>query len=295
VEHNWDTTSINKIAFNDLQYGDYRFEVQAFDTKHANVKSSVRSLRFSIQPHYYEQPLFWLVLFVLLLITVGVTIYLLMRASKTRALNTARLKSRLNELTLRGLQEQMNPHFIFNSLCTMQHLIANGSEEDVRDYLVDFSRLVRNMLEHSRNENHSLHDEIEFLRNYVRLEHIRYRNSFDTVWDIAIEEDEMEDVYIPTMLLQPLVENAIKYGVFHSGDKRGLVEICIDVKDIHFLEIIVKNKGYVAHRKLQSGYRSVALKVIQERLAIYRKGNRCGFFELTFTSDTAVATILLPI
>lgn len=294
IERHWELTDMNTIEFNDLKNGDYTLEIQAFHIKYPAVKSLVHTSFFSIRPHYYEQFSFWAIIFIFLLSIISMIIYWMMRANKHREIKTAQLKAKLNEFTLKGLQGQMNPHFVFNSLCTMQHLIANENEEDVRNYLVDFSRLVRDILEHSRNETHSLQDEIVFLKNYIQLEKIRYKNSFDTLWNVEIETDEIEDIYIPTMLVQPVVENAIKHGVFNTKADKGLIQISINLKTHHLLQISVKDNGSMPVLQ-QSKHNSVALKIIQERLSMYSKNKTTGHFELIFTPEGAVANMLIPV
>lgn len=290
----WEISALNSIAFNDLKYGDYTLEIQAFHGKHPKIKSSLCSISFSIKSHYYERFSFWSIVFILLLSISSLVIYWVIRTNKNREINTARLNAKLNEFTLKGLQGQMNPHFVFNSLCTMQHLIANGNEEDVQNYLVDFSRLVRDILDHSRNETHSLQDEIVFLKNYIQLENIRFKNSFDTIWNIELNEDEFEDIYIPTMLLQPVVENAIKHGVFNNIVEKGVIQINVNLKSYNLLKISIKDNG--TKPKLQSSkHNSVALEIIQERLSMYSKNKTNGHFQLVFTQEGTIATMLIPI
>ncbi|MEZ4811295.1 MAG: tetratricopeptide repeat protein [Allomuricauda sp.] len=131
------------------------------------------------------------------------------------------------QLEKRMLRAQMNPHFIFNSLSSIRHLVSSDDKESALTYLNKFSKLLRQVLETSINVNLVLHEEIELLKIYVELEALRFDNSFSYTFNI----DENLDVYqheVPMLLVQPYIENAILHGLL---PKKGSKELSISFRD----------------------------------------------------------------
>ena len=135
-------------------------------------------------------------------------------------------KNRLSEEKLTALRSQMNPHFIFNCLNSIQQYILKGEVDNANKYLSQFSKLIRLVLQYSEFNFISLEDEINMLKLYLSLEKIRFGNSFE--YNISIEEElDAEEIKIPNLMVQPFVENAIWHGLMHKeGDRK------IDIKFI---------------------------------------------------------------
>jgi tetratricopeptide (TPR) repeat protein len=137
---------------------------------------------------------------------------------------SSRQKQLANKLlSIRSLRSQMNPHFIFNSLNSVNSFISKSDERSANKYLSEFARLMRTVLEHSKQDFVVLSAEIEVLQRYLRLEHIRFHDQFDYTFtvDEALETDRL---MIPPMLVQPYVENAIWHGLRYRKDK-GVLEV----------------------------------------------------------------------
>ncbi|MES2649970.1 MAG: two-component regulator propeller domain-containing protein [Bacteroidota bacterium] len=130
-------------------------------------------------------------------------------------------KQKAVESRLQSLRLQMNPHFLFNALNSIQQMILANEEIVATKYLSKFSKLLRAVLIHSDKEAISLSEELEILNLYIELESIRFKNSFSH--SIIVDENiETDEVKIPTLLIQPFVENAIWHGLMHKGDNRVL-------------------------------------------------------------------------
>ncbi len=114
---------------------------------------------------------------------------------------------------LKALQAQMNPHFIFNALNSIQTLVLQGNVDSSYDYINKFATLIRETLNSSEQEYISLKKEIETLETYLKLEKLRFREDFDFEINYPTEIPERE---IPPMLIQPFIENAVKHGLFHK-------------------------------------------------------------------------------
>lgn len=125
-----------------------------------------------------------------------------------------RNRRRIRELELRAIRSQMNPHFIFNALSSIQNLINRSANQEANKYLIDFSRLLRKVLATSEKKLVPLSDEIEQLQLYLKLEQLRFPFSYSLTVDENIEPDTIE---IPGMLIQPFVENAVKHGIAPRG------------------------------------------------------------------------------
>lgn len=273
--------------------GDYTLQLYAYDRDYPYIKSDFKTLRFHISPPYYKTWWFYLLI---LLASLGIVVGLLWYRNKNRE-EQLKLVGELNKYKLQGLQHQMNPHFVFNSMSTIQDLILTEQNVDALDFISDFSHLMRTMLQNSRNESISLSQEITFLKRYIELEQIRYSQTFDYKLDINVPEEELNDIYLPTMMVQPIVENAIKHGVSNLKERRGLITIQFSLnEDETFLniEVIDNGAGKSSSSKVKN-HTSTAINVIQERLLIYEKNGNKGDYTISYSENGTKAILKLPI
>jgi tetratricopeptide (TPR) repeat protein len=177
-------------------------------------------------------------------------------------------------LALKSLRSQMNPHFIFNALNSVNHFIAQNDERTANKFLSEFSRLMRLVLENSQEDFIPLTKEQEIISLYIKLEHYRFRDKFD--YEINIEEDiNLEAVEIPPMLVQPYIENAVWHGLRYKESK-GHLSLSIG-KNHQGLKIEITDDGIGRKRSTslktenQKKQHSTGLKNIQERLNIINK------------------------
>ena len=179
------------------------------------------------------------------------------------------------ELELRALQMQMNPHFVFNALNSIQSYVMNQDTLTANLYLSKFSRLIRLFLDSSRSRFIPLAEEIKLLMLYIELEKIRFENKFD--FEITVDAQVNKYVEIPTMILQPFIENAINHGLRYKHQK-GLLSIKF-YKELGYLICKIEDNGVGRNNaeKIQSksskGYKSQGLKITTERLTTYNKIN----------------------
>lgn len=222
--------------------------------------------------HRYLQWGKWLLLaFLVVLLIIW---FFLRRAKKDlqRQKEQNEINARMNELETRAIRTQMNPHFMFNSLNTLQRLILEGDEMSANSYLVKFSGLLRKLLETSSSESISLSEEIKILTTYVELEKLRFDKSFH--FDLQNNVSEPDKVYIPLMLIQPFAENAIWHGLLPKKDNRRLTISFIDLNEDQLLCRIEDNgvgRGYSIKRKDPFRKKSMAIEFIKQRLEILEK------------------------
>ncbi|WP_321372678.1 histidine kinase [uncultured Draconibacterium sp.] len=195
----------------------------------------------------------------------------------------------LLQLRQQLLRSQMNPHFLFNALGSIQNFMYKNETKKAASYLGNFARLTRSILEQSGEEFILLSDEISLLENYLKLEQIRGKNNFS--YAIEVDEDmDAEFVKIPPMMVQPFVENAIKHGI-RNIDYNG--ELLVSFRELDDeLHVVVRDNGVgintMQEKEKQSGvYRSMSMKIFKERqVVLSRKYKKQILFFVTDLSET---------
>jgi tetratricopeptide (TPR) repeat protein len=192
---------------------------------------------------------------------------------------TSDFKNQLARAETKALRAQMNPHFIFNSLNSINSFVMDQQHELASEFLIKFSKLIRLILDNSRSETISIEKELETLKLYVLLESARFENKFKCVYHIA-EDVNTSSVMIPPMLLQPFVENAIWHGLMQK-EGEGTITIEIAMKNEEFLIISIEDDGIgrekAAELKSKSAtHKSHGLKVTSQRIEMMNKLNSSG-------------------
>jgi tetratricopeptide (TPR) repeat protein len=193
----------------------------------------------------------------------------------------AELHQRAIELEMQALRAQMNPHFIFNCLNSINRFIYKNETKEASDYLTRFSRLIRMVLLHSQKKLVPLEDELEMLKLYLDMERLRFKNAFDyhITTTNAIENSS---VFIPPLLLQPFCENAIWHGLMHK-DGPGHLNIELN-EDNGVLNCIITDDGVGREKaeeyksKSAEKEKSMGLKITTERLSLLNQGTTGGTF-----------------
>lgn len=178
------------------------------------------------------------------------------------------LRTQMAELQQTALRSQMNPHFIFNCLTSIQQLLLLGNREEANDYLVKFSRLIRKTLELSVHPYSNLAQEKEYLTEYLELEQLRTPDHFDFCFNIDKDIDICTTA-IPNMMLQPIIENCIRHGIKHLQDRKGMITVNITKKG-HCINCVVTDNG-VGRKKLSllnslASHKSYGMEIVRKRL-----------------------------
>lgn len=193
-------------------------------------------------------------------------ILLLYYFQKQRKLKNETEKAQLEQ---RLLRTQMEPHFIFNTLSALQSFVRFDEKEKTLKYLNQFGRLLRSSLELSRESQVPLSEEIATLENYLSLQQMRYDDAFSYIINLS-EEEDTESIYVPPMLIQPFVENAIMHG-FDQEKRDGRITIDFDIKDALLLVKITDNGKGITADKADLKRKSLSTTISRERLAILAK------------------------
>ncbi|CAM3576123.1 histidine kinase [Flavobacterium saliperosum] len=150
------------------------------------------------------------------------------------------IKTKNKEIALQSLRREMNPHFIFNSLNSVNQFISQNKELEANKYLTSYSHLMRNMMENSNKDFISLSSEIEQLKKYLDLEHLRFQDKFD--YEIILDENiDAETTFVPNMLIQPHLENAIWHGLRYRETK-GLLQLRFSLKN-NKISVVIDDDG----------------------------------------------------
>jgi sensor histidine kinase YesM len=204
-------------------------------------------------------------------------------------------QKRLHEVELTALRGQMNPHFVHNSLNAIQYYIQRNEVELSEKYLVRFSKLIRLFFEYSRRKEITIKDEVYLLENYLEIEKLRFEEklNYTIQVDAMIEEEEQT---VPSMLLQPLVENAVNHGIFHKKDP-GHITISFKQLNPTNFEVIIEDDGIGIHKaqelyaRSSQKYESRSSLVFQERLELLNRTDRWNIaYQITDVSDTTDLT-----
>lgn len=245
---------------------------------------------FNETPHefnFYIEPPFWCQWwFILLSLSIGAIIALVwLKERERRIKEKAELKTRIAENKMAALRAQMNPHFIFNSLQSASGYVARKDFRGAIEYIHQFSKLMRMILDFSREGLITLEKEIELLDLYMKVESKRFSQPFTYAFSVDKELDTFE-VKIPSMLLQPFVENSIKHGLFHKKSQ-GHITISF-LKDKGMLKCVVEDNGIgrdeakKINEQQGRGHVSKGLEIVKERLDIIG-ATHSGNYEVTVT------------
>ena len=228
-DKNWiEAGTATSAAYTSLPGGNYTFRVKAVSNQE-KWQAEEAVLYIKVVPPFYKTTWFYALLtFVFAAVIFAMIRYRIYTIRKT-AQQKNELNKMMNEWQLKALRSQMNPHFIFNCLNSIDNYILKNDEVNASRYLNKFSRLVRIILNHSDANTTTLANEVEMLKYYMELETLRFDEPFSFTIDID-DDIDLEETEIPSMLLQPYVENAILHGLKHKNEK-GHLHIKITTKN----------------------------------------------------------------
>jgi hypothetical protein len=259
----WTLTSQRRVYFPNLTPADYRFEVQA--QNEYGHWSPLSALSFTIRSPWYATGWARALAYMLL----ALLLYAFFRYRTGQIKRESRLQAEMFRLERAALQAQINPHFIFNCLNSIQHFILNNESDAAVLYLAKFAKLVRGALQASVSSQVSLNEEVKMLNNYLALEQLRFKNVFE--YAISVDEKlDREGTFLPPLIVQPFVENAVLHGM-RGKEKGGQIEVRFLSAD-GFLHIQVCDNGPGMHRHLASGDKnSLGGNITARRLALMQQ------------------------
>ena len=281
-EENWNYVGNKRSGtYTNLEHGEYIFQVKASNNDGVWSKDPLM-LKVIIMPPYWETG--W---FKVLILAFAISVILII-ANIVRKRIRAKIKINkvIADLKIKALIAQMNPHFIFNCLTSIQELILVNKQDEGMYYLEQFSKLLRIVLQSSEKNFIPLRSEIKFLELYLELEAMRFSKQFHYSIEVdpAIDPDE---IIIPCFLIQPFVENAIWHGLMQKKGERNVDVSFYMEKDGIVCSIEDDGIGREAAARINSKknrtYQSMGLKIIRERMQLMKQQNSA--FNLKITDE----------
>jgi LytS/YehU family sensor histidine kinase len=254
-----------KAYYFNVTPGKYVFRVRV--SNNTNGATAEKSISIIISPPWWQTGLAYS-LYALLMV---IAVILIDRIQKRKVIRKARELGRERELEMQALRAQMNPHFIFNCLSSINNFVLKNETEEASDYLTKFSRLIRTVLNNSKKSYIPMEDELEMLELYLEMEKLRFKDSF-TYCIYREEKIDPSAIFIPPLLIQPFVENAIWHGLLHKAEP-GRLDIRVKVEK-NILICIIEDNGVgrsfarVSESKSVERKKSMGIQITRQRLSL---------------------------
>jgi hypothetical protein len=239
--HSYHSVRSNELVLNNLSPGKYSVTIYAVNS---DLRLSTRplTLNFRIQKPWWQSWLFLIPMLLLFLLAVFLVTRMIIRRIRHKEKEKTRINKMLADYHMSALRAQMNPHFIFNCINSIQRFILTKKSQEAYNYLTKFSRLIRLVLNYAEKNLITLSQELEIVELYTELEQLRFDNKFTYQFRIAgnVKPDE---VYVPVLIIQPYIENAIWHGIMNlDKEKTGHISITILFEN-DTLQIVVEDNG----------------------------------------------------
>jgi hypothetical protein len=282
-ESNTDTSWIrtgHRLFISDLKPGHhYRLQV-----RYISYPDRLQEHTFYVESLWYQKPMGKIIIGIVILLLLLIATLIIYR----RRIRRTKQKMEGLRLEMKGLHSQLNPHFVFNALSSIQGLINKNDIVNANLYLTDFSTLLRESLKNNEKEAIALSEEFRLLNTYLRLEQVRFRFQYTLSVDPSVNTDAIE---IPPLLFQPIVENAVKHGAGPLHED-GRIEISCKPDGNNLLISITDNGAGFTPVPAENGF---GIKLTTQRISLLNKTLRNQSIELEFgpskTSGTTVHLI----
>jgi two-component system, LytTR family, sensor kinase len=268
----------NFIWLNNLAHGSYELKMRYRKQRH-----NTSAYLFAINPFWYQTKIF-----ILLCIMSGslLLLFIIIFINNRRKLRSQKRKTETLQLEQKAVRAQLNPHFTFNAMSSIQSLMNQSKIEEANYYFAEFSSLLRDSMRNNEKEMLPLSIELQTAETYIKLEQLRFAFQYQ----ISVAENiNASTVEMPALLLQPLIENAIKHGI-SSLHKEGIIILSIIAREKDILVTIQDNgKGFLPQEQT-SGY---GLLLTKERLKFINQNNTAQNIAMEINSNTNGTTVLL--
>ena len=269
-------------SYTNLAPGDYVFEVKGGED---STTTPVTALRIVIEPPFWKRNWFLLLAFLCIAgMVIGFvrwrinsirTVETAKRKVQEGALETLRLREKLATAKLQALQSQMNPHFIFNCLTSIDNLIQTGEKDKATVYLAKFAKLIRAVLETSKSNTVPCWKDIETLNMYLELEALRFDGRFN--YQVNVSPEILHGDYrVPPLLVQPFVENAIHHGLLNKleADRTLTVDVWASQGNLHYIICdngVGRAKAAVYQQLNKPSHQSMGMQITIDRINLFNK------------------------
>lgn len=289
-------TEGTKINFDVLKSGDYQLHI--FPVIDGEIRfNNSKKFHFSVEKTFWESTIFYILTAIILLSIIFSILLLMNLRRKKRSAERSELESKMNEYKLLAVKAQVNPHFLSNGLAAIQALILKGDNDHAAHYLAKFSFLMRKILYYSETQFISIKQELQLVDAYLELELLRFRNRFKLIREIQLSEIQINEFSFPSLLLQPILENAIWHGLkFQENNPQLRISFQINQNQELVVEISDNGHGFDASNKKEE-HLSKGNKLISERIDALNKQfqKQVAYMRVTSSeSGTQVLFIFSP-
>lgn len=262
----------NLIWLKNLGPGDYQLRI-----RFKGQRQNVTEYPFEIKPAWQQTTSFKIISGSLIAAFFGFIMLLFRTAKQKRLLKQEQSQKEQTEIDLKQLRSQLNPHFIFNALSSIQGLVNNNDNESANQYLSQFSSLLRDSLKNNDKDFTPLQQELKILETYIQLEQLRFGFTYTIS---VIEQLNTSEIELPSLLIQPLIENAIKHGISAlKGKGKLVVDFYANGKDF-CIKIADNGKGFTA--TTDEGF---GLKLTRDRIRLLNQRNKNQQIQFTIESN----------
>jgi len=277
IDKDWvGPTDKKNVVYPYLHYGKYKFLVKSRN-KTSGLNSNVAEFSFEIMTPWYKQIWFYTIVLISLIAIIFLAYSLRIKWLKKVEEEKRKIMQHISELEIKALQAQMNPHFLFNSINSIQNYMLDNELDKALGYLSSFSKVIRMTLEFVDKKFVRLSDVLSYLQHYIDLEKMRFDDMFD--YEVKLSNDvDTDSVLIPPMLLQPILENAIKHGIQPLRVK-GRIILEIEKLDENTIKCIIEDNGIGRKKSSEQNKRrkhkkeSKGIKITKERLDLLNENN----------------------
>jgi len=274
-----------------LPAGVYPVEVEVMD-RHTGITRVFPLLEIKVKAAFYQRASFWIILFVVFLAVAAwaykARVAHLRRKERAKSENVRRLA----ETKMEALRSQMNPHFIFNALNSLQYFILKSDTDGALDFMAKFSNLIRGTLDNSPKSSITLREEVNYLKAYFAIENARMNNRVQL--DISIAPDlDPDKVWVPPMLLQPFVENSFIHAFSDSHpEPRIFIEFKLEGQQLHCS--LGDNGSGLQDSPATKTHESKGLKLVKERLKLM-DGAVEEPLDIRYSRSGTMVRVILPL
>jgi ligand-binding sensor domain-containing protein len=270
IQNEWQTQNAKQTQLNFLSLKPNNYQLQV-RIKTGTVVTDITTFNFKINKPFWNTTWFN----ILVLVTLILLLYAVYRWAVLKTKKQQHIREMLAISQLTALRTQMNPHFMFNVLNAVQGLIYSNQKSKANEYLGTFSTLMRKILDVSDKRDITIAQEVETIDLYVSLEKARFEDN-DFNYNIILPDEDLNQFIIPSLIIQPFVENAIKHGLMHKHGHKNL-EIEVRKENEHYWEFIIEDNGIGRkasghiNEKIKNKHQSFATNAIKNRIYLINK------------------------
>jgi hypothetical protein len=297
----WKESRLSFLDYPSLPFGEYNLQLMALDK--FGTRSNVLTLHFKVQTPFWRTTWFLGCLILCFLLLTWLLVSLRLRRIRKQQRERELFTRKMAEMEHTALKAQMNPHFIFNCLSSIQQLIFEKDESLANKYIVGLARLIRATLNNSSKPLISVQEEINYLSTYLTLEKLRFKEKMNFSIEVAPEIDQAATL-IPPMLTQPYAENSMRHGLRHKTDGNGYIRVELDIVGEN-LVVSIRDNGIgrekAAHYKTREHieYQSKGMVLTTDRIrminAVYEKRIEVQVIDLLEDGQPAGTLVILTL